>query len=68
MPYGNYWAQHIKLFKQELNPTGSARFYPYQIKAYHELLRRLLDSPERFLEHLRQYAALLRFFTPSSIG
>ncbi|KAF8884015.1 cytochrome P450, partial [Infundibulicybe gibba] len=53
MPYGPSWAQHSKLFKQELNPTGSVRFRPYQVKAFHEFLRVLLTDPHNWLDHLR---------------
>ncbi|KAF7288971.1 Cytochrome P450 [Mycena indigotica] len=53
MKYGERWRKLRKLFHQHFNAEGVIRYHPQQRAACHELLRRLLDDPERFLGHLR---------------
>ncbi|KAG6908819.1 hypothetical protein DXG01_003172 [Tephrocybe rancida] len=47
---------HRRLLHHELHSSAAMRFHPHEIKATHGLLRRLLDSPDDLMEHLRQMA------------
>ncbi|KAF9459105.1 cytochrome P450 [Collybia nuda] len=56
MPYNDYWRQHRKLMHQSFHPTASTRFHPHELRATHGLLRSLLDTPNDFMNHIRQLA------------
>ncbi|RDB18406.1 hypothetical protein Hypma_000372 [Hypsizygus marmoreus] len=56
MPYGDYWRQHRRLMHQTFHPTAALRFQPYERKATHRLLRRLLEEPDNLISHLRYMA------------
>ncbi|KAG7440108.1 cytochrome P450 [Guyanagaster necrorhizus] len=56
MEYGNEWRAQRRLFQQEFNPTAAERYRPCELKATHELLRRLLDDPNKFIAHIRHLA------------
>ncbi|KAJ7584571.1 cytochrome P450 [Mycena floridula] len=45
---------HRRLFEQEFNKTAVKRFREHHIASTHRLVKRLLDDPENFLDHLRQ--------------
>lgn len=53
MGYGEVWRAHRRPFHQTFEGTAHKQHQPYQVKAVHELLGRLLDSPQRWNEHLR---------------
>ncbi|GLB38676.1 putative cytochrome P450 family protein [Lyophyllum shimeji] len=56
MDYGDYWRQHRRLMHQSFHPAAVTSFRPQELKAAHGLLRRLLDDPEGFLDHIRHMA------------
>ncbi|KZP22542.1 cytochrome P450 [Athelia psychrophila] len=55
--YGDFWRASRKVMHQEFKPLAVHNFHPGQIKAVRQLLRRLLDSPDLWLEHLKQQIA-----------
>ncbi|KAF8641794.1 hypothetical protein AX16_009776 [Volvariella volvacea WC 439] len=59
MPYGDFWRKHRKLFHQEFHPAAIVRYQPHEIKATKDMLVRLLDDPDDFLEHFRHMAGAL---------
>lgn len=54
MPYGAFWRAHRRLVRQAFEGTARKEHQPHQVKAVHELPGRLLDTPQRWNEHLRQ--------------
>ncbi|KAJ7128472.1 cytochrome P450 [Mycena epipterygia] len=54
--FGSHWRDHRRLFKQELNPKGVERHWSTELSAAHALLHRIVESPENFLDHARQFA------------
>ncbi|KAF7378306.1 Cytochrome P450 [Mycena sanguinolenta] len=56
MKYGDEWRIHRRLFNQEFNTVASRKFHGAERIAVHAFLRRLLDNPEGFLEHLETMA------------
>ncbi|KAG5649112.1 hypothetical protein H0H81_006181 [Sphagnurus paluster] len=44
------------MMHQQFHPNAATRFQPYELKACHGLLRRLLDDPTNLLEKLRHMA------------
>ncbi|THH17674.1 hypothetical protein EW146_g3176 [Bondarzewia mesenterica] len=56
IPYGPRWRAIRKAFHGHFHPTATLQYQPMELKASHELLRRLLDKPEEFVEHLRHMA------------
>ena len=61
MPYGERWKERRKIFHQEFNTTAAAKHRPAELSGARDLLGRLLDTPNDFMNHLRQYA--LPFFS-----
>lgn len=64
LPNNEIWRSRRHRFHQEFNPKAALRFRPQQLKSTYELLRRLLDTPEDWMQHLRQYV-IKSFITPS---
>ncbi|KAJ7467799.1 cytochrome P450 [Mycena galericulata] len=56
MRYGEYWRSHRRLFHRELHATAAQAFQPRERAATHGVLRKLLDTPDDFMDHLRQMA------------
>ncbi|KAJ7055701.1 cytochrome P450 [Mycena amicta] len=56
MKYGDRWRKLRRLFHQDFNADGMVKYFPKHRTACHELLRRLLRDPDRFLEHMRHMA------------
>ncbi|KAF7968957.1 hypothetical protein HWV62_28806 [Athelia sp. TMB] len=58
IPYGEFWRSHRRLFNDEFNQQGKASIWhhPYQMRAINEMLRKLLESPDKWKAHLRQQA------------
>jgi cytochrome P450 len=52
--YGSWWRRHRKAFHQHFNGQVVAKYHPHQLNEAHAFLRRLLDTPENFLHHVRQ--------------
>ncbi|KAF9235265.1 cytochrome P450 [Melanogaster broomeanus] len=57
MPYGDRWRLQRRFFHQTLKADSALRFVPMQQSKAHELLRRLLESPELYTDHLFQYSS-----------
>ncbi|KAF9645509.1 CyP450 monooxygenase [Thelephora ganbajun] len=53
MPYGSTWRRHRKLFHRFFNIPAVDQFDDKIYKAVDVFLRRLSESPERFLNHAR---------------
>ncbi|KAJ7142241.1 cytochrome P450 [Mycena epipterygia] len=51
------WRAHRRLFNQGFNARASRNFRPKELAATHELLRRLVHTPEAFRDHIRRMAA-----------
>lgn len=49
--------QQRRFFHQEFNETAVKRFFPAQLAAAHILLRRLVHSPDDYMEHIKSMAA-----------
>ncbi|KAJ7498243.1 cytochrome P450 [Mycena galericulata] len=47
---------HRRLFHRELHATAAQAFQPRERAATHGVLRKLLDTPDDFMDHLRQMA------------
>ncbi|KAF9235264.1 cytochrome P450 [Melanogaster broomeanus] len=57
LPYGDRWRLQSRFFHQSLKADCASRFVPMQQSKAHELLRRLLESPELYIDHLFQYGS-----------
>ncbi|KAJ8495804.1 hypothetical protein ONZ45_g12698 [Pleurotus djamor] len=57
MPYGEKWRVHRKMFYKQFQPSIASQFWPIQVKEAHALLRRLLEQPDKMIDHLRVNAA-----------
>jgi cytochrome P450 len=60
MPYsqedGALWRDHRRVFDKETTKEAVKRFWPEETAAIHEMLRRLLESPDDYAEHARHMA------------
>jgi cytochrome P450 len=54
-PYNEWWKHSRKLFHRHFQPSAVPQFRPKKIKAAHGFLRKLIDSPERFHQHMQLY-------------
>lgn len=54
LPYGEEFRTGRRLFHREFNPQASLRFRPLQLDVTHDLLRRLVVSPDQYSEHIIQ--------------
>ena len=55
MPYGETWRIHRKLFHKFFNPAVSDQYDDKILHVVNVFLRRLSESPERFLKHAHLY-------------
>ncbi|KAA1467206.1 CyP450 monooxygenase [Dentipellis sp. KUC8613] len=55
-PYNEWWKHSRRLFHQYFQPSAVVRFQPKKLRATHNFLRRLADSPEDFRDHVRLMA------------
>ncbi|KAJ7644909.1 cytochrome P450 [Roridomyces roridus] len=55
--YGDAWRTQRRLFNQQLNINASHSFQPQERFAAHSLLRRLLETPNDHMQHLRSMGA-----------
>ncbi|KAL0958550.1 hypothetical protein HGRIS_000689 [Hohenbuehelia grisea] len=67
MPYGKLWKDHRTVFAKEMNPIAYKHHRAQQYEAGCSLLRRLLDTPENFMGHLRFMASSLVMSTGYAI-
>ncbi|KAH7334142.1 cytochrome P450 [Rhizoctonia solani] len=56
VPYGPRLRSYRKLLHQTLNPRATLDFQTLQIQEVRKLMKRLLISPEDFLDHAKLYA------------
>jgi cytochrome P450 len=56
MNYGERWRKRRRAFHQFFNINQVHQYRPAQLREARALLPRLLESPERFAHHLRQWA------------
>ncbi|KAF5381630.1 hypothetical protein D9615_005548 [Tricholomella constricta] len=57
MPYGERWKAHRRMFHRQFQQSVAPAHWPVQRKEAHALLRRILDSPDDLIDHLRHNAA-----------
>ncbi|KAJ7607937.1 cytochrome P450 [Roridomyces roridus] len=57
--YGEHWRAHRRLFHSVFHEQAAKKFLPAQLSATHQLLRRMLHTPEDFVAHLRHMAGKL---------
>ncbi len=55
MPYGLAWKQRRQLLQRRFNAMNNLTHKPFALKYGRELLIRLLDRPEVYMAHVRQY-------------
>jgi cytochrome P450 len=52
-PYNEWWKSSRKVFHKHFQPSAVPQFRPKKIKAAHGFLRKLIDAPDRFHEHMQ---------------
>ncbi|KAI0079166.1 cytochrome P450 [Panus rudis PR-1116 ss-1] len=57
MEYGDRWKKHRVMFDRKFRASQAPAFWPIQKQRAQGLLKDLLESPERFMDHLRHAAA-----------
>lgn len=55
-PYNDWWKNSRKLFHKHFNPSAVVQFQPKKLKAAHDFLRRLVDAPNDFRDHVKLMA------------
>ena len=53
LPYGNEWRDHRRVFNQEMRSEAAVKYRPAQMVKVHDLLRRLITTPNLFSEHVK---------------
>lgn len=53
MKYGPRWHKYRRLFSDHFNQTATKTHIPLQQRSVHEFLRRVVESPEGVMDHLR---------------
>ncbi|KAE9382630.1 cytochrome P450 [Gymnopus androsaceus JB14] len=51
-PYSDNWRKNRKLFQQNFRQSTINRFHPDQYAKVHELLRQLITTPDKFMQHI----------------
>jgi len=57
MPYRATWRKYRKAFYEHFHPNIVSKYQPIQAEEAKTFLRRLLASPDDFMDYIRQYAA-----------
>lgn len=55
VPYGNYWRAHRRILQSEFSTREVSWHHPQQTNGVHGLLLKLLELPDKWREHIRQY-------------
>ncbi|THH13120.1 hypothetical protein EW146_g7061 [Bondarzewia mesenterica] len=55
-PYNDWWKHSRKLFHKYFQPSAVVQFRPKKLKATHDFLRHLLDTPKNFRDHVKLMA------------
>ncbi|KAF9002580.1 cytochrome P450 [Cyathus striatus] len=53
LPYGDWWRVHRRTFHEHFRQNAVGRYQPIQQREALAMLRRLLDTPDNFLHHVR---------------
>lgn len=67
MSYGNTWRVHRRLFHRFFNLSVANQFDEKIREAVDDFLRRLSESPERFLKHGNLYVDLSSYVSSDSL-
>ncbi|KAI0758757.1 cytochrome P450 [Fomes fomentarius] len=59
MGYGESWRERRRVFHQYFHPNATLNYRPRELKVARELMRRLLESPDEYMTHLRYMAGSL---------
>ncbi|KAJ7116496.1 cytochrome P450 [Mycena epipterygia] len=51
--YGDTWRTHRRLFHHEFQPTAVKRFHQQELQEAHNLIRRMLETPDDFAQHFQ---------------
>ncbi|KAJ7454671.1 cytochrome P450 [Mycena latifolia] len=51
--YGDTWRTHRRLFHQEFQPIAVKLFHRQELQEAHNLIRRLLDTPDDYAKHFQ---------------
>ncbi|KAE9397331.1 cytochrome P450 [Gymnopus androsaceus JB14] len=51
-PYSDNWRKNRKLFQQNFRQSIIDRFHPDQYAMVHEFLRQLINTPDKFMQHI----------------
>lgn len=51
---GNRWKTHRRMFHNQFQQSVAPIYWPLQLQEAHDLIRRLLESPQNLIDHLRQ--------------
>lgn len=54
MPYGTTWRRHRRAFHEHFHLNAVHNYVPIITQETQALLRRLLKTPECFMDHIRQ--------------
>ena len=54
VPYGTRWRKQRKSFQEHFHANEVHKYVPIQRREVHAFLRRLLVTPEDFLDHIHQ--------------
>lgn len=66
MRYGPRWKEHRRVFHSHFNHSVKEH-QEVQLEISRELLTLLLKSPEKYVEHMRQYAWIACFIPSLSV-
>lgn len=58
MQYGAKWREQRRLFQNYFHAGNIQNYQPQEIQNVSKMLERLLDTPEDFMAHIRQYVHL----------
>ncbi|KAG9218407.1 hypothetical protein CCMSSC00406_0007992 [Pleurotus cornucopiae] len=53
LPYDERWKVRRKMLRSEFNHVETMRYQPHESRYARELLQRLLDTPDQFMEHIK---------------
>ena len=57
LPYGEEWRQQRAAFHRDTTPQKSLTYIPIQDAETKLLMRNVLRTPAKFMDHFHQYAA-----------
>ena len=59
MPYGAWWKKHRRAFQEYFHANELNKYIPIQKREVHTFLRRLLVTPDDFINHIHQWVLCL---------